>query len=336
MIPGKLCLNGTRWANRIAGGSVAIAIAIGLASNAWSQSPASETEIQAASEEAPTAVNSAHLPNAFWIHKHLLSGGLPHGEEAFQELAELGIKTILSVDGIRPQVDLATKHGMRYVHLPHGYEGISDTRQREIAKALRDLPKPIYLHCHHGKHRGPTAAATGCIINGWLSKEAGERVLRVAGTNPAFLGLYQTVQRAQPAPRDEIDRWQAEFTSIAPLPPMTEAMVAIDAVHDRLLQARKEAWSNVNLETSSDALILKEHFLELERTESEFRNDHAFQALVREGQQFADELEAQLLRIRSLSEPEAAKAHADQSMDRIRKNCAQCHTAFRDRRPPNQ
>jgi hypothetical protein len=156
----------------------------------------------------------------------------------------------------------------------------------------------------------------------------------VAGTNPAFLGLYQTVQRAQPVPLDEIDRWQVEFTSIAPLPPIAEAMVAIDAVHDRLLQARKETWNNVNLETSSDALILKEHFLELERTESEFRNDRSFQALVREGQQFADELEAQLLRIRSQSEPEAAKAHADHSMDRIRKNCAQCHTAFRDHRPP--
>lgn len=331
MIPGKLCLNGTCWANRIAAGCVFIAIAIGLASNAWSQSPASKTEIHSASEEAPTAVNSAHLPNAFWVHKHLLSGGLPHGEEAFEELAELGIQTILSVDGIRPQVDLATKHGMRYVHLPHGYEGISETRQREIAKALRDLPKPIYLHCHHGKHRGPTAAATGCIINGWLTKEAGERVLRVAGTNPAFLGLYQTVQRAQPAPSDEIDGWRVEFTSIAPLPPITEAMVAIDAVHDRLLQARKGAWNDVTLETSSDALMFKEHFLELERAESEFRNDRAFQALVREGQQFADELEAQLLRIRSQSEPEAAKKQADQTMDRIRQNCSQCHTSFRDR-----
>jgi len=336
MIPGKFCLNGARWANRIAAGCLSIATSISMASNGWSQSPTSKIELNSASEDAPTAVNSAHLPNAFWVHKHLLSGGLPHGEEAFQELAELGIKTLISVDGIRPQVDLATKHGMRYVHLPHGYEGISESRQREIAKALRDLPKPIYLHCHHGKHRGPTAAATGCIINGWLSKEAGERVLRVAGTNPAFLGLYQTVQRAQPVLLDEIDRWRVEFTSIAPLPPMTEAMVAIDAVHDRLLQARKEAWNNVNLETSSDALILKEHFLELERTESEFRDDRSFQSLVREGQHFADELEAQLLRIRSHSEPEAAKAHADQSMDRIRKNCAQCHTAFRDHRPPTQ
>ena len=37
---------------------------------------------------------------------------------------------------------LAKKYGMRYVHLPHGYDGIPEERIAELAKAVRDLPQP--------------------------------------------------------------------------------------------------------------------------------------------------------------------------------------------------
>src|SRR5262245_55603645 len=80
----------------------------------------------------PTRLNSAYLPNAFRIHAKVMSGGLPAGEAAFAELAELGVKTIISVDGAKPDVMAAERHGLRYVHLPHGYDGISETRIKEL------------------------------------------------------------------------------------------------------------------------------------------------------------------------------------------------------------
>src|SRR5262245_11928799 len=65
-------------------------------------------------------LESKHLPNPIRVHEKVISGGLPEGDAAFAELQELGIKTVISVDGAKPDVALAKKYGMRYVHLPHG------------------------------------------------------------------------------------------------------------------------------------------------------------------------------------------------------------------------
>src|SRR5438094_677830 len=79
----------------------------------------------------------------------------PDGDEGFHSLQQLGIKTIVSVDGARPEVDLARKYGLRYVHLPIGYDAVPREQALRIARAIRDLPGPVYIHCHHGRHRGP-------------------------------------------------------------------------------------------------------------------------------------------------------------------------------------
>src|SRR5690349_14774854 len=51
---------------------------------------------------APERLPVAHLPNALRVHEKVISGGLPEGENGFRELAELGVQTIISVDGARP------------------------------------------------------------------------------------------------------------------------------------------------------------------------------------------------------------------------------------------
>lgn len=63
-------------------------------------------------------LTSKHLPNPVRIHAHVISGGLPEGNAAFEELKSLGIKTVISVDGAKPDVARAEKYGLRYVHLP--------------------------------------------------------------------------------------------------------------------------------------------------------------------------------------------------------------------------
>ncbi len=60
---------------------------------------------------APEKPSVHHLPNAYRIHAKVISGGLPDGEPAFKELADLGVKTIISVDGATPAVALAKKYG---------------------------------------------------------------------------------------------------------------------------------------------------------------------------------------------------------------------------------
>src|SRR5436305_2113972 len=87
----------------------------------------------------PTKIAGAPLQNVVRLHPQVLSGSQPETPEAFRKLRSLGVTTILSVDGARPDVAMAAKFGMRYVHLPHGYDGISESRSRELAKAVRDL-----------------------------------------------------------------------------------------------------------------------------------------------------------------------------------------------------
>jgi protein tyrosine phosphatase (PTP) superfamily phosphohydrolase (DUF442 family) len=104
-------------------------------------------------------VSAAGLHNVFPITDKFYSGSCPEGEAGFGSLRALGVRTVISVDGARPDVELARKHGLRYVHLPIGYDGVPRQQALRIARAVRDLPGPVYLHCHHGKHRGPVTAS---------------------------------------------------------------------------------------------------------------------------------------------------------------------------------
>src|SRR4029453_11584488 len=162
---------------RSLGFSLVGAVALALCANcaAWG-----------AESDIPQRIDSELLPNAYRLADKVISGGQPQGEAGFAELKNLGVRTIISVDGAKPDVELAKKFGLRYVHLPHGYDGVPDERVRELAKAVRDLPGPIYIHCHHGKHRSPTAATVACVAAGLLRPEAALTVLKTAGTSENY------------------------------------------------------------------------------------------------------------------------------------------------------
>ena len=98
--------------------------------------------------------------------ERLYSGSEPHGEEGIASLKELGVKTIVSVDGAKPAVETARKYGMRYVHIPIGYDGVPEEAGQSLARLMREAETPIYVHCHHGKHRGPAAVAVACVAGG--------------------------------------------------------------------------------------------------------------------------------------------------------------------------
>src|SRR5262245_19124190 len=71
----------------------------------------------------PAATNSVaqtiEIPgvhNAFRATERIYSGSQPEGNEAFAAIAKLGVKTIVSVDGSKPDVEAARNYGLRYVH----------------------------------------------------------------------------------------------------------------------------------------------------------------------------------------------------------------------------
>ncbi|MBC7815774.1 MAG: cytochrome c [Planctomycetaceae bacterium] len=273
-------------------------------------------------------VASKHLPNPVRVHDKVISGGLPESDTAFAELKELGIKTVISVDGAKPDVATAQKYGLRYVHLPHSYDGIPEDRAQELAKAVRDLPGPIYVHCHHGKHRSPAAAAVACLGAGMIGHDEARQVLAIAGTGENYRGLFQSVDDAQPLGSALLDRLQAEFPATAKLPAMAEAMVAIEHVHDHLKFLEKAGWKapvdQPALAPDHEALLLRESFTELLRTDELKGKPDRFQQLMQEAGMLSQSLEETLKS--SLIDADAAA----KKLAAVSANCKSCHQVYRD------
>lgn len=301
---------------------ISLALLGGLAGCRWS-TPSTE------GEASLVRLETVHLPNVYRLHPKVMSGGQPEGEAGFRELQALGVRTIISVDGAKPDVGLAHKYGMRYVHLPLGYDGISEARARELAKAVRELPGPIYIHCHHGRHRSPTAAAVACVGAGLLSSEAAPAVLRAAGTGEGYLGLHHAAQAARRFDDALLDALQTEFVELAPLPPLAEAMVELDETYEHLRAIEGAAWQapakHPDLDPAHEALLLLEHFCELLRTEEVQRKPVRFIELLDSSAAAARELQGVLA-----EGSRGAEARASALLARIQALCNECHQQYRD------
>lgn len=205
-------------------------------------------------------IDDAHLENVIVVAPGVISGGQPMGQPGFDALADMGVRTIISVDGARPDVVAAEARGMRYVHLPIGYDSVPDERRLEVARALRDLPGPVYMHCHHGVHRGPAAAAAGLATLGAMTPEAGEAFLEEAGTSPSYPGLFDSVRTSAPATGAQLDAVPDDFPSVAEVGGFVEAMAAVDRAFDHLELLAATGWAapetHPDLVATTEAAIL--------------------------------------------------------------------------------
>jgi hypothetical protein len=254
--------------------------------------------------------------------------------EGFRELQQLGVKTVISVDGARPDLETARQFGLRYVHLPHGYDGIPASRVRELAKAVRDLEGPIYIHCHHGKHRSPAAGAVACVAAGLLQPENALSILTLAGTSENYRGLYQSAESARALEASLLDALEVDFRETVPLPPLAEAMVAIEQTHGQLKVISDAAWKSPakhpDLEPAHEALLLREHFTELLRSDEVSNQPQPFVGLLRDSEDAAQELETSLTRWKSQGYSGPIPDELPTAFSRVTQNCTSCHQEFRD------
>lgn len=267
------------------------------------------------------------VPNVIQVNAKVLSGGLPEGDQAFANLAAMNVKTIISVDGVTPDVETARKYGMRYIHLPHGYDGVPNMRAMELAKAVSGLQGKIFIHCHHGKHRSPTAAAVACVGAGLLAKEKAEDVLKAGGTDPHYLGLYESARKAKRFEPDELDALQTQFKEVVALPPIAKSMVDIDELNDRIARAEKNDWKPAKASDKPirhDVLLLREHFHELQRNPEVKKKPPEFVKSLQNGEMRLVELEE------ALSEKAPATAKVETLWKDVQRNCTTCHGKFRD------
>ncbi len=296
--------------------------------------PGSIVDLPTSDVSIPLRLQTQYLPNVVRVHSKVLSGGLPEGEEAFDELVELGVRTIISVDGAIPDVGAAKKAGMAYVHLPHGYDGIPDERVNELAKAVRDLDGPIYIHCHHGKHRSPAATSVACVSAGLISPSRAVTVLEVAGTDPHYVGLYQSARNARPLATRALDELDADFKQQCDVPPLAEAMVQLSHTHDDLKRLSRSDWLTPAVHPDLDAVyvavLLKEHFAELLRTEAVQNRPADFRLWLHQSRDAALKIEQALSQWSGASAEKIAPDVLQTCVKQIEVNCQSCHAKYRD------
>lgn len=284
------------------------------------------TPVVAPQPNEPVRIDADYLPNAIQVTPGVYSGGLPRGADGFRELRELGVRTVISVDGIIPDVETAKRFGLSYAHLPFGYDGIPEFRAAELTKAITALPGPVYIHCHHGTNRSPAAAAAACVGAGYLTPEQAVAMLNLAGTKPKYSGLYQSVKEMRPIDEQRLEKMPADFPEIADVPPMAAAMVEIAHRFTRMKSLRLAGWRSSMSKTgpADKALLLREQFTELLRTDEVKSRPEAFRTLLRKSEQAGFALE------KSLRATPVNTTKADDALLTIAANCASCHARFRN------
>lgn len=285
-------------------------------------------DVPAQQSYKPQRIVEHALPNAQWVTRKVISGGSPVGEEGFAALSRLGVKTVLSVDGAAPEVGLAHRGGLTYVHLPHGYDGVPKNRTVELAKAVRDLPGPIYIHCHHGKHRSPAAAAVACVGAGLLPAHDALAVLTSAGTSPYYRGLYQSAQGSAPVDEEKLSAAPCDFPETAKAPPLVDLMVVIERTHDHLLQIEQAGWKSPaehpDLDPAHEALLLRELYTEPRRTIDHSERSSVFWKAVAHSESLARRLEE------VLRQPSPSPQSASAALAAVNADCKTCHATHRD------
>lgn len=287
-------------------------------------------------EELPDFIerlgNPNGLENLLRVGVRIYSGGEPNSE-GLLKLKELGIKTIVSVDGLPPDSESAEKLGLKYIHIPLGYDGIGKKERQQFATLMTHTKGKIYVHCHHGKHRGPAAVATCMIISGDLDQEQAMAYMAVAGTSKDYKGLWDSVA--------SIQRGEVEAGSLSELPSRVESddiaqhMAKLDRRWE-LIQEQMKQSLDLNLsdpnKTHQEVISMMEYFRESARSvqrdrEGKWGNAKSMQELVdqllhssKTAEQFANTIK------------NGDKKKASESFASLAQQCKSCHGKYRDHR----
>lgn len=312
-------------------GLLIAAAAVGLAmlGRAERQSAPEDVKVLAA---VPGSVRSVHQSNAVGLHNvyrlgdTIYSGSSPDDDSAFTSLAQLGIKTIISVDGAAPDLEAARAHGMRYVHLPITYSSVPHETLIGLVRATQELPGPIYVHCHHGKHRGPAAAVAvwRCLDHGITSEQA-VATMKLIGTADRYQGLYESVRDLRCPTAAELKGAKSELPELSHVPPLAKTMADIDRMWDRVavpVVARNSTTLSMQLTTAYDIAELFREAARLGDVPSEMQPE--FKDIEIDLEKLADVIKDEV------RQPAEVSTRREDAVAQVKAHCDHCHAKFRD------
>lgn len=271
---------------------------------------------------AVAEARAAGLQNFMILSERISSGSEPSDEATFEYLRKFGAKTVVSVDGGIPPVQLAHRFGLRYVHIPIGYDGVPESAIRSLVAVLRQTQGRIYVHCHHGKHRGPAAAALACRIEGTVDQRSALDILEQAGTSRDYAGLWRDVADFR-MPVDNVPL--PDLTEVAEVESMVAAMARLSRHFENLQHSNAadvpQTDSAVNVKMIQEAVLLKE-ILHEARRHSATEYDQQFRLWLQESEEQAAQL------VQALKAGQQPKVSS--SLESLKRGCVHCHQAYRN------
>ena len=278
----------------------------------------------------------AGLHHVFKLSDGIISGAEPADPEALERLANWGVKTILSVDGKVPDAATAEALGMRYVHVPSQYSGIDREELLEISKTFRELEGPFYVHCFHGKHRGPAAAAIGrVVLDGVPRDQAIAEMRQWCATSSKYEGLYSTVATAHIPTPEESRANDFDFSPAHSFEGMRAGMIEMTRKWDLVKASKARGWAvdpeHPDVDPLQEATQLHQVFTACEDLKSTEAWADDFRVWLRDGVEGSETLVRALSLCSQEGENETTwRAMAGQAYDQVAKSCADCHAAYRD------
>jgi len=152
-------------------------------------------------------VDVVGIPNFHQVNEHVFRGGQP-AAEAWQSLAELGVKTVIDLrredeHSTASEARAVEAAHMNYVNIP--MNGAVAPTNEQIAKvlALLDTQDSVFVHCRRGADRtGAVIACYRIAHDGWERRRAlveaksfGMRWTQV-GLKRYIMGFQPSVKRA--------------------------------------------------------------------------------------------------------------------------------------------
>ncbi len=283
-----------------------------------------------ATNGVPSTVHALTAPgidNFYQLSDRFYSGAMPVGDEGFASLQKLGIKTIITVDGMKPDVEAAERFNLRYVHLPIGYDGVPPEQALRLVKAAETVPGPIFIHCHHGMHRGPAGAAVICMaVEGWTPDQA-EAWLHVAGTSTNYPGLYRSVEHFRTPSAGVLKKVPGSFPEITPPSPLVTTMVRMDGLVGNLKATRDFDYQpppgHRELEPGPQSLLLEECLKELLRSPTVENRPADFMSRLTDAEHAA-------VAVHESISNGASRSATDATLQNLNKACEACHKTYRN------
>lgn len=263
------------------------------------------------------------------FQKDLYSGARPQGIVGTQSLYEFGVRTIISVDSSPPNHHSADLLGISLIHIPLSYSGPDEEQILDLttAYAMARGNGKVYIHCHHGMHRAPTACALIAIGIGISSPEQTQAKMEVAGTSMHYPMLWESVDAQTPIHMLDVVSNMKSLPRAVTASDIASAMTMIDVAVTRLARIKNSGWSipadHPDLAPAASAGFISETLRNLQ-SNTQWRNFGLELADVKAAVNTAADLEKALLLDPSNSEV------LDMQFDLVRQSCTLCHAKLRN------